>query len=136
MNVHQLTVHRCCRLELQTGCEARAALRRPLPAARVSTLSRVYRKQGRGDFSSLVSSLSSSQPKLESLTSEPSWRLPPLKVTLYLPPPHPRHRYLYLLFSSDDLMPFESWVFNTEAHPLPVLHLGNITLPGSEPARR
>uniref|UniRef100_A0A674PPM8 alpha-1,2-Mannosidase n=1 Tax=Takifugu rubripes TaxID=31033 RepID=A0A674PPM8_TAKRU len=45
-------------------------------------------------------------------------------------------KYLYLLFSSDDLMPFESWVFNTEAHPLPVLHLGNITLPGSEPARR
>uniref|UniRef100_A0A671UGU0 alpha-1,2-Mannosidase n=1 Tax=Sparus aurata TaxID=8175 RepID=A0A671UGU0_SPAAU len=45
-------------------------------------------------------------------------------------------KYLYLLFSSDDLMPFESWVFNTEAHPLPVLHLGNITLPGSEPAQR
>uniref|UniRef100_A0A672HJD5 alpha-1,2-Mannosidase n=1 Tax=Salarias fasciatus TaxID=181472 RepID=A0A672HJD5_SALFA len=45
-------------------------------------------------------------------------------------------KYLYLLFSSDDLMPLESWVFNTEAHPLPVLHLGNITLPGSEPARR
>uniref|UniRef100_A0A673WJC3 alpha-1,2-Mannosidase n=1 Tax=Salmo trutta TaxID=8032 RepID=A0A673WJC3_SALTR len=32
-------------------------------------------------------------------------------------------KYLYLLFSSDDLMPLESWVFNTEAHPLPVLHL-------------
>uniref|UniRef100_A0A8C7GKR4 alpha-1,2-Mannosidase n=1 Tax=Oncorhynchus kisutch TaxID=8019 RepID=A0A8C7GKR4_ONCKI len=30
-------------------------------------------------------------------------------------------KYLYLLFSSDDLMPLESWVFNTEAHPLPVL---------------
>uniref|UniRef100_A0A7N5ZWW8 alpha-1,2-Mannosidase n=1 Tax=Anabas testudineus TaxID=64144 RepID=A0A7N5ZWW8_ANATE len=45
-------------------------------------------------------------------------------------------KYLYLLFSSDDLLPFESWVFNTEAHPLPVLHLGNITLPGSEPAQR
>ncbi|KAF3694528.1 Mannosyl-oligosaccharide 1,2-alpha-mannosidase IB [Channa argus] len=45
-------------------------------------------------------------------------------------------KYLYLLFSSDDLMPLESWVFNTEAHPLPVLHLGNITLPGSEPAQR
>lgn len=40
-------------------------------------------------------------------------------------------RYLYLLFSSDDLLPLENWVFNTEAHPLPVLHLGNITLPGS-----
>lgn len=45
-------------------------------------------------------------------------------------------RYLYLLFSSDDLLPLENWVFNTEAHPLPVLHLGNITLPGSEPAQR
>uniref|UniRef100_A0A8C6LBL3 alpha-1,2-Mannosidase n=1 Tax=Nothobranchius furzeri TaxID=105023 RepID=A0A8C6LBL3_NOTFU len=28
-------------------------------------------------------------------------------------------KYLYLLFSSDDLMPLDSWVFNTEAHPLP-----------------
>ncbi|KAK5920574.1 hypothetical protein CgunFtcFv8_024371 [Champsocephalus gunnari] len=45
-------------------------------------------------------------------------------------------KYLYLLFSSDDLMPFDSWVFNTEAHPLPVLHLGNITLPGSEPSQQ
>uniref|UniRef100_A0A8B9HAT0 alpha-1,2-Mannosidase n=1 Tax=Astyanax mexicanus TaxID=7994 RepID=A0A8B9HAT0_ASTMX len=32
-------------------------------------------------------------------------------------------KYLYLLFSSDELLPLESWVFNTEAHPLPVLHL-------------
>ncbi|XP_048348063.1 mannosyl-oligosaccharide 1,2-alpha-mannosidase IA [Sphaerodactylus townsendi] len=30
-------------------------------------------------------------------------------------------KYLYLLFSEDDLLPFEHWVFNTEAHPLPVL---------------
>uniref|UniRef100_A0A8C4ZXD3 alpha-1,2-Mannosidase n=1 Tax=Gadus morhua TaxID=8049 RepID=A0A8C4ZXD3_GADMO len=45
-------------------------------------------------------------------------------------------KYLYLLFSSDDLLPLDSWVFNTEAHPLPVLHLGNITLPGSQPAQR
>ncbi|KAG5283195.1 hypothetical protein AALO_G00039380 [Alosa alosa] len=44
-------------------------------------------------------------------------------------------KYLYLLFSSDDLLPLESWVFNTEAHPLPVLHMANITLPGSEPQR-
>lgn len=48
----------------------------------------------------------------------------------------PLSRYLYLLFSSDDLLPLDSWVFNTEAHPLPVLHLGNITLPGSQPAQR
>lgn len=37
-------------------------------------------------------------------------------------------RYLYLLFSSDDLLPLDHWVFNTEAHPLPVLHLANTTL--------
>ncbi|KAH0622267.1 hypothetical protein JD844_024414 [Phrynosoma platyrhinos] len=30
-------------------------------------------------------------------------------------------KYLYLLFSEDDLLPFEHWVFNTEAHPLPIL---------------
>uniref|UniRef100_A0AAX7STU7 alpha-1,2-Mannosidase n=1 Tax=Astatotilapia calliptera TaxID=8154 RepID=A0AAX7STU7_ASTCA len=27
-------------------------------------------------------------------------------------------KYLYLLFSEDDHLPFEHWVFNTEAHPL------------------
>ncbi|KAI9999959.1 hypothetical protein NQD34_011802 [Periophthalmus magnuspinnatus] len=30
-------------------------------------------------------------------------------------------KYLYLLFSEDDLLPLEDWVFNTEAHPLPVI---------------
>ncbi|XP_030637647.1 mannosyl-oligosaccharide 1,2-alpha-mannosidase IA [Chanos chanos] len=30
-------------------------------------------------------------------------------------------KYLYLLFSDDDLLPFEDWVFNTEAHPLPII---------------
>ncbi|KAL2081908.1 hypothetical protein ACEWY4_021726 [Coilia grayii] len=30
-------------------------------------------------------------------------------------------KYLYMLFSEDDLLPFEHWVFNTEAHPLPVI---------------
>ncbi|XP_063069824.1 mannosyl-oligosaccharide 1,2-alpha-mannosidase IB isoform X2 [Engraulis encrasicolus] len=44
-------------------------------------------------------------------------------------------KYLYLLFSGDDLLPLESWVFNTEAHPLPVLHMANITLAGSQPQR-
>jgi len=29
-------------------------------------------------------------------------------------------KYLYLLFSSDDPIPLDKWVFNTEAHPLPV----------------
>uniref|UniRef100_A0A7M4F1S4 Mannosidase alpha class 1A member 2 n=1 Tax=Crocodylus porosus TaxID=8502 RepID=A0A7M4F1S4_CROPO len=39
-------------------------------------------------------------------------------------------KYLYLLFSNDDLLPLDNWVFNTEAHPLPVLHLANTTLSG------
>uniref|UniRef100_A0A7N8XSN7 alpha-1,2-Mannosidase n=1 Tax=Mastacembelus armatus TaxID=205130 RepID=A0A7N8XSN7_9TELE len=30
-------------------------------------------------------------------------------------------KYLYLLFSDDDLLPLEDWVFNTEAHPLPIV---------------
>lgn len=30
-------------------------------------------------------------------------------------------RYLYLIFSDDDLLPLEHWVFNTEAHPFPIL---------------
>ncbi|KAJ7991482.1 hypothetical protein DPEC_G00284330 [Dallia pectoralis] len=30
-------------------------------------------------------------------------------------------KYLYLLFSEDDLLSLEDWVFNTEAHPLPVI---------------
>lgn len=30
-------------------------------------------------------------------------------------------RYLYLIFSDDDLLPLEHWIFNTEAHPFPVL---------------
>lgn len=29
-------------------------------------------------------------------------------------------KYLYLLFSEDDVLSLEDWVFNTEAHPLPV----------------
>ncbi|KAG5857992.1 hypothetical protein ANANG_G00025350 [Anguilla anguilla] len=30
-------------------------------------------------------------------------------------------KYLYLLFSDDELLSLEDWVFNTEAHPLPVI---------------
>ncbi|CAG2176126.1 unnamed protein product [Oppiella nova] len=30
-------------------------------------------------------------------------------------------KYLYLIFSTDDLVSFDEWVFNTEAHPLPIL---------------
>ena len=29
-------------------------------------------------------------------------------------------KYLYLLFSDDDLISLDQWVFNSEAHPLPV----------------
>lgn len=29
-------------------------------------------------------------------------------------------KYLYLLFSDDDLISLDEWVFNTEAHPLPI----------------
>ena len=30
-------------------------------------------------------------------------------------------KYLFLLFSDDSVLPLESWVLNTEAHPFPVL---------------
>jgi mannosyl-oligosaccharide alpha-1,2-mannosidase len=29
-------------------------------------------------------------------------------------------KYLYLLFSDDELISLDEWVFNTEAHPLPI----------------
>lgn len=29
-------------------------------------------------------------------------------------------KYIYLLFSPDDIIPLDSYVFNTEAHPFPV----------------
>lgn len=30
-------------------------------------------------------------------------------------------KYLYLLFSDDKVISLDEWVFNTEAHPLPIL---------------
>ena len=30
-------------------------------------------------------------------------------------------KYLYLTFLDDDILPLDTWVFNTEAHPLPVI---------------
>ena len=30
-------------------------------------------------------------------------------------------KYLFLLFSEDSVLPLDSWVLNTEAHPFPVL---------------
>lgn len=35
-------------------------------------------------------------------------------------------KYLYLLFSDDDLIPLDQWVFNTEAHPLPIKGANNL----------
>ncbi|MES2540700.1 MAG: glycoside hydrolase family 47 protein [Pseudomonadota bacterium] len=29
-------------------------------------------------------------------------------------------KYLYLLYSPDEVLPHDRWVFNTEAHPFPV----------------
>ena len=29
-------------------------------------------------------------------------------------------KYLYLIFTDDDVLPLDKWVFNTEAHPFPV----------------
>lgn len=29
-------------------------------------------------------------------------------------------KYFYLLFSDDDVLPLDKWVFNTEAHPFPI----------------
>ena len=30
-------------------------------------------------------------------------------------------KYLWLLFSDDDVLPLDKWVFNTEAHPFPLI---------------
>lgn len=40
---------------------------------------------------------------------------PPLATDYLL-----RLKYLYLLFSDEDLLPLDKWIFNTEAHPFPV----------------
>ena len=39
-------------------------------------------------------------------------------------------KYLYLLFSDDSLISLDQWVFNTEAHPLPIQGGANSLLPG------
>jgi mannosyl-oligosaccharide alpha-1,2-mannosidase len=31
-------------------------------------------------------------------------------------------KYLYLTFTEDHVLPLDEWVFNTEAHPLPIVH--------------
>ncbi|XP_068125055.1 mannosyl-oligosaccharide 1,2-alpha-mannosidase IC isoform X2 [Hyperolius riggenbachi] len=35
-------------------------------------------------------------------------------------------KYLYLLYSEDDLLSLEDWVFNTEAHPLPISRVQSV----------
>lgn len=35
-------------------------------------------------------------------------------------------KYLYLLFSEDELIPLDKYVFNTEAHPLKVWKDANV----------
>ncbi|KAL6033923.1 hypothetical protein STEG23_007198, partial [Scotinomys teguina] len=39
-------------------------------------------------------------------------------------------KYLYLLFSEDNVLSPEDWVFNTEAHPLPVNHSDSSSMAG------
>ncbi|XP_003510705.4 mannosyl-oligosaccharide 1,2-alpha-mannosidase IC isoform X1 [Cricetulus griseus] len=39
-------------------------------------------------------------------------------------------KYLYLLFSEDNMLSSEDWVFNTEAHPLPVNHSDRSSMAG------
>jgi len=41
-------------------------------------------------------------------------------------------KYLYLLFSDDELIDISLWVFNTEAHPLPVRGANSLYRPHSE----
>eukprot|EP00092_Neocalanus_flemingeri_P032575 GFUD01035431.1.p1 GENE.GFUD01035431.1~~GFUD01035431.1.p1 ORF type:complete len:656 (+),score=150.26 GFUD01035431.1:141-2108(+) len=41
-------------------------------------------------------------------------------------------KYLYLLFSDDDLVGLDEWVFNTEAHPLPIKGANTFYRPHSE----
>ena len=36
-------------------------------------------------------------------------------------------KYLYLLYADDTLLPLDQWVFNTEAHPLPVIQIDPAT---------
>jgi mannosyl-oligosaccharide alpha-1,2-mannosidase len=38
-------------------------------------------------------------------------------------------KYLYLTFSDDSLLPLDKWVFNTEAHPLPIKGTNPAALP-------
>lgn len=58
-------------------------------------------------------------------------------IHLYSSFPSFQFQYLYLLFSDDSLLPLDEWVFNTEAHPLPIrganLHYRMAAVPSSLP---
>jgi len=43
-------------------------------------------------------------------------------------------KYLYLLFSADDVVPLDRWVLNTEAHPLPILRTSAVDTGVRSPA--
>ncbi|XP_052740678.1 mannosyl-oligosaccharide alpha-1,2-mannosidase IA [Bicyclus anynana] len=43
-------------------------------------------------------------------------------------------KYLYLLFSDDDLLPLDEWVFNTEAHPFPIKDKNPLYRAAAKPA--
>ncbi|KAI1243737.1 hypothetical protein MGN70_013603 [Eutypa lata] len=45
-------------------------------------------------------------------------------------------KYLYLLFSPNDLLPLDKVVFNTEAHPLPTFEMGQLFSTGWERKKR
>jgi len=59
-----------------------------------------------GGFASIRNVYQVGSPKLNEM---PSWFL---AETL---------KYLFLLFTDDDPIPLDQWVFNTEAHPFPVI---------------
>lgn len=46
--------------------------------------------------------------------NDPYWKRKKVTQSLFL------FQYLYLLFSDDSLISLDEWVFNTEAHPLPI----------------
>ena len=41
-------------------------------------------------------------------------------------------KYLYLLYSDSELLSLDLWVFNTEAHPLPVKGTNSLYRPAKE----
>ncbi|KAI8356708.1 glycoside hydrolase [Choanephora cucurbitarum] len=68
----------------------------------------------------------------EKYTKLPEGGYAALKDVTQIPPPTDNRmdtfflaetlKYLYLLFSPKDMIPLEKYVFNTEAHPLPIFH--------------